>query len=29
VFGSIQVDYKLALNAVATVIFVALFGMRR
>jgi uncharacterized membrane protein YraQ (UPF0718 family) len=28
VFGAIEVDYKLALNAVATVIFVALFGIR-
>src|SRR5829696_344804 len=27
VFGSIQVDYKLALNAVATVVFVALFWL--
>lgn len=27
VFGSIQVDYKLALNVVATAIFVALFGL--
>jgi uncharacterized protein len=28
VFGGIEVDYKLALNAVATVIFVALFAVR-
>ena len=27
VFGSIQADYKLWLNAVATVVFVALFGL--
>jgi uncharacterized membrane protein YraQ (UPF0718 family) len=27
VFGAIEVDYKLVLNAVATVIFVALFGL--
>jgi YHS domain-containing protein len=27
VFGSIEVDYKLALNAVATVVFVALIGL--
>ena len=27
VFGSIEVDYKLVLNAVATVVFVALFGL--
>jgi uncharacterized membrane protein YraQ (UPF0718 family) len=28
VFGAIEVDYKLALNAVATVAFLALFGIR-
>jgi uncharacterized membrane protein YraQ (UPF0718 family) len=28
VFGTIEVDYKLALNAVATVVFVALFAVR-
>jgi YHS domain-containing protein len=27
IFGSIQVDYKLALNVVATVVFVALLGL--
>jgi uncharacterized protein len=27
VFGTIEVDYKLALNAVATVVFVALIGL--
>jgi YHS domain-containing protein len=27
VFGSIEVDYKLALNAVATLVFVALIGL--
>ena len=27
VFGSIQLDYKLALNVIATIIFVALFGL--
>jgi uncharacterized protein len=29
VFGSIEVDYKLVLNAVATVVFVALFATSR
>jgi hypothetical protein len=29
VFGGIEVDYKLVLNVVATVIFVALFALRR
>jgi hypothetical protein len=28
VFGSIEADYKLVLNAVATVVFVALFAIR-
>ena len=27
VFGSIEVDYKLALNVVATLVFAALFGL--